>query len=59
MPFPSWPTFMEEGVGTSTGIFYRDDDNIRVHVKMILALTLVPNVDVTNALEMLVESDIM
>ena len=35
---------------------YRDDENIRVHVKMLLVLSFVSSVDVTNALEMLVES---
>ena len=30
--------------------------NIHVHVKMLLALSCVPSVDVTNAFEMLVES---
>ena len=35
---------------------YRDDENFRVHVKMVLALSFVPSVDVTDAFEMLVES---
>ena len=32
----------------------RDDEISRVHVKMLLALSCVSSVDVTNALEMLV-----
>jgi hypothetical protein len=35
---------------------YRDDENFRSHVKMILALSFVPSADVANAFEMLVES---
>ena len=35
---------------------YRVDENIRVQVKMLLALSCVSSVDVTNELEMLVES---
>ena len=34
----------------------RDDENIRVHVKTLLAVSCVPSFDVTNAFEILVES---
>ena len=32
---------------------YLDNENIRVHVKMLLALSCVSSINVTNALEML------
>ena len=35
---------------------YRDDENVRIYVKMLLALSFVPTTDVTEAFEMLVES---
>ena len=35
---------------------YRDGENIRVNVKMLLALSFVPSIDITNAFEILVES---
>ena len=35
---------------------YRDDKNVRIHVKMLLALSFVPTTDIMEAFEMLVES---
>ena len=50
----AFPEFLLQGLHLAD--HYRDDENIRVHVKMLLALSFVPSVDLTNAFEMLVEN---